>query len=407
MGRGGEALATGDACTKCRDGWAIGFSYLTWEELIEKLEVGELSKDIFHKACSFVQSNNFKKPEEWGEQEVHSTNMHGNLCFRVMKAWTRAEFVSRFGATPEQLNIKPVDLVSETGANFKGILTVDQDRPDRYCYQFGGELASLMKILMGRQGQVHTDQASATWKHELSAMEGRSTKTFLMPDEIDKRAQQREHRLSQARGSGVAEGDEDNSEEDDGHRTMHSFAPALAASHAKAAGQRAGRAKGGAASAIGASGAALSKGLGGRRSAAGDSGDFGVSPAKVLYSCEHAESVISKVSLTAVMDGALDGRSVRPIREWGDKYALMEGLKKETDMLLLHADKVDNALALADTPRSNCAPGYAPFPSPVRVASSESVGNSLINTGVSFSLSQGARRERKSEVDRHLPSCPN
>lgn len=303
-----------------------------------------------------MQKNDCAPKTEWPSQEVSHETSTGHLCFSIMKAWTRAEFQTHFGATPEQLQVKVVELTSEAGQPFKGVLTIDEERPDRYCFQFGLELAKMMKVLMGVTSQIHEGQASETFKHELSTMEDKRTKTFLKCEDIQKRADLRAERMAANKPEGD---DEDEDDEDMERRTTHSFAPALAAAKLKTPKRRCG----GIASLRSAGvGVAAHGGLG-AQSVGGESGEF-QSPGggKVLYTIEHARFVINKVTLTSVMSGSRDGRSCRPVREWGEKYAAGgDHLKSEADMLLLHADRVDHALALVDGPRlarDQCSKGW-------------------------------------------------
>lgn len=149
--RGGETQATGDACKKCRDAWAVGFSYMEWNELVDLIKKDGSKKELFDRAVSYVQKNDCARQTEWMEADVKRQEVSGHVCFRIMKAWTRAEFQNQFGCTPEQLQVKTTEMVSETGSQFKGVCTVDPERPDRYSV-IGPGLRQSLRVLLNHVG---------------------------------------------------------------------------------------------------------------------------------------------------------------------------------------------------------------------------------------------------------------
>lgn len=135
------------------------FAYLSESDFSSKYrdEEDETFQDLVQSAAAVVRGTQATTalPAQVTESEVVKLS-----ASKKFGAWTRSEFFQRWKLMPEQLQIRPWDLIDEWGAPFKGVLTEELEGAPRVIKISAAKHRSMEEFKLLPNNTVHAAQAS-------------------------------------------------------------------------------------------------------------------------------------------------------------------------------------------------------------------------------------------------------
>eukprot|EP00927_Polykrikos_kofoidii_P007552 TRINITY_DN13108_c0_g1_i4.p1 TRINITY_DN13108_c0_g1~~TRINITY_DN13108_c0_g1_i4.p1 ORF type:complete len:1100 (-),score=272.93 TRINITY_DN13108_c0_g1_i4:111-3344(-) len=342
--KGGQTHADGDACQRCRQVWAAGFSYLSWEAAC-KVKAGY---DSFLPIILFAEK--VLKGEEkiaFQPQDVTDSRSIGYRVRKSLLAFTRVEFKQEFGLFLEQLFLRTQDMRDERGTLTKMVL-VEDPSSRRYCDLQCNDTMVLNTFTQQASRVLHEKQGQATFDVNTASKFENLGKNFNTVDDI-KASIERRARAQQSHEDVANSGSSDNEVE----RTIVLVGPvlSLANQQTKVLKHKDQKAKTTEDTPPRDGASVRSPAPSGRKGSSAGSPSVGAgfafdSDIRSSNICsEMADAVLTRVPLASVLAGMKVKRTSKTLAHWVMKFK-QKGLIVDADRIEIHEARVNAAETL-------------------------------------------------------------